>query len=217
MAIGLGLYAINDRLDATTRKELDITTDTMLHQSYRILFLITGIIFLGRSFVWLRLLGGFIIVFACMFLLFERGRFTFNRYVIIKLISVLFFTAALTLDMYNSPEFNLPFFVFISFGAPAVYLMIARQSTFRGLVTEIRRKDWWVIIICGIAQGLAAFAFLRALQFRDYFVEVASITAIHIVLNVFFAYIFLGERNGLVRKIISSAIIVGAIVMIAVL
>ncbi|MCL2229205.1 MAG: EamA family transporter [Firmicutes bacterium] len=215
MFIGLVFYAINDRIDATTRKHLDITTDTMLHQAYRFTFLITGIVFLSRSFVPLRLVGGIIIIFACMLLVYDKKKFHFNKYVWLKLLNTLIFTAALTIDMYNSPQFNLPFFVFISFSVPAVYLMIARQATPKTLYAEIKRPEWWVILICGIAQALAAFAFLRGLQFRDYFVEFTSFTALHVLLNVFFAYFILKERNNLPQKIIASVIIVGMIIMIA--
>jgi uncharacterized membrane protein len=92
--------------------------------------------------------------------------------------------------------------------------MIVRQATPKTLLQEVRRKDWYYLVICGIAQGLAAFAFLRALQFRDYFVEVTSITAAHVLLNVFVAYTFLRERGNLLRKLIAAAIIVAAIVII---
>jgi drug/metabolite transporter (DMT)-like permease len=215
LGIALVLYAINDRLDATTRKNLDITVDTMLQQVYRIFFLIGGIIFLSRPFVWLKFAGAVIIVLANMFLLFRRGHFQFNRFVALKILSAIIFAAAFTIDNYNSTEFNIGFYVFISFGVPAVFLLIARQSTFRGLYDEIRRPEWAVITICGIAQMIMTYAILRAYQYLDKFVEVAAISSVYVLLNVVFAVIFLRERDRLVQKFIAGAIIVGAIVMIA--
>jgi len=211
VGISLLLFAVNDRLDATTRKNLDITTDVMLHQWYRILFLFAGIIFLGRAFIPLRLVGALVIVGANIFLLFEKGKFQFNRYVLLKILSVMFFTAGFTLDVYTSAEFNLPFFVFISFFMPAIYLMIARQATPRSLYKEFSRKEWWVILVCGIAQSIFVFSILRAYQFRNYFVEVASISAVYVILNVIFAYFFLKEKSSPIKKFIISMIIVSAI------
>jgi len=215
LVIALLLYAVNDRLDATTRKNLDISVDTMVQQVYRIFFLFSGIIFLGRTFIWLKLIGVLFIAAANMFLLFEKGKFRFNKWIWLKVLSTLFFAAAFTLDTYNSAEFNLPFFVFLSFGIPALFLLIGRQSTIRGLVKEVTRKEWFVILICGIAQALTAFSILRAYQFYDKFIEVAAISSAYVVLNVLFAFVFLKERTRLLQKTFAAAIIVGSIVMIA--
>jgi len=213
LGISLLLYAINDRLDATTRKNLDISVDTMLHQVYRIFFLFAGIIFLGRTFIWLKLAGAILIVCANIFLLSDKGKFKFNKYVLLKVLSALFFAAAFTLETYNSASFNLAFFVFLSFSIPAIFLMIGRQATPRTLLSEIKRKEWWVILICGISQSLMCFAILRAYQFQDYFIEVATISAAYVILNVFFAYFILKERSNLLKKICVAIAIVGLITM----
>ncbi|MDR0462007.1 MAG: EamA family transporter [Christensenellaceae bacterium] len=215
LLVSLGLYAVNDRLDATVRKNIDISVDAMVQQVYRIFFLVMGIAFLGRSFVWLKLLGCVIIIFANVFLLFDKGKFKINRYVLLKVLSALIFAAAFTLDTYNSPEFNLPFFVFVSFAVPACCLMLTRQATFRGLVTEVKRKQWPIIVACGVCNGLSAFAILRAYQFYQHFVEVAAVSASYVILNVLLATVFLRERGNLVQKFIAGAVIVGSIVMIA--
>jgi len=215
LGIALALYAVNDRLDDICRKNLDISVDAMVQQVYRIFFLFSGIIFLGRGFAWLKLLGCVLIVLANFLALFEKGKLRINRYVLLKVLSTIFFTAAFTLETYNSPEFNLPFFVFLSFGVPALMLLATRQAKFRALVTEVKRPHWWAIVIAGIAQGLTAFAILRAYQFYDHFIEVASISAVYVILNVFFAMIFLRERGNLIQKFVAAAIIVGSIVMIA--
>lgn len=214
--ISLALFAVNDRLDATTRKNLDISVDTMIQQIYRLFFFTSGIIFLSRSFTWLKLLGGVLIVLANMLVVFEKGKFKFNRYILLKLLSTLFLTAALTVQANVSQEFNLPFFVFLSFIVPAIILVAARQATPKTVLAEMKRKDWWLVLLCGISQGLQAFTWLRALQFRNNFVEVASITAVYVILNVFFAFIFLRERSNLAKKLIAAAIIVFSIVLIAV-
>jgi drug/metabolite transporter (DMT)-like permease len=220
LAIAFLLYAINDRMDATTRKNLDISADTLIQQVYRIFFFAFGIFFLGRAFTWAKLIGGVLIVFANMFLLFERGKFRFNRYVLLKVLSAVIFAAAFTIDTFNSPEFNLPFYVFLSFGAPALYLtacgLVARRAgaTPIGIVNEFRRRGWW-ILAAGVSQGLASLGILRAYQFFDRFVEVAAISGVYVLLNAVFAFVFLRERAAKWQKAAAAAVIAGAIVLIA--
>jgi uncharacterized membrane protein len=221
LAISFILYAVNDRLDATTRKHLDITVDTMLHQTYRILFfpllIVFGVLvgtFSPNSISWASLVGGIIIVIANMFLIFEKGKFRFNRYVLLKMVSVVFFTFAFTMQIFSVGGFNIAFFSFLSLGVPAVLLLSARQATPKSLYTEIKRKQWGLITVCGIAQGLQVFSIYMAMEFGDR-MQVNATFAVYVLLNVVFAYIFLKERGGLVRKSIAAAVIVASMIMIA--
>jgi len=100
----------------------------------------------------------------------------------------------------------------MSFGVPAVLLMIGRQTTPKKLWTEAKRKEFPIIMICGIAQALTAFSFLRGLQLD--FMNVASLSAVYVIINVFVAYFFLKERGNLIKKIIVATVIVGSIIMI---
>jgi len=217
------LFAVNDRLDATTRKNLDITVDTMMHQSYRILFfplfLLMATICWGftPTFWWSAIIGGTIIVIANMFLIYERGTFHFNKYVLLKMVSVVFFTFAFTFQIFAVSSFNVPFFGILSFGIPALILLSMRQATPKTVVQEIKRKQWQLIIICGIAQAIFMISILILMNrnFDSDNMQVNAITAIYVLLNVVFAYIFLRERSSLVKKSIIACVIVACMVLIA--
>ena len=233
-AIALVFFAVNDRLDATCRKNIDISVDGMLQQVYRLFWFAGGVIFISGiySFSWTKLLGGLIIVAVNMFLLFDKDKFKPNKYMLLKILSAIFFAAAFTLENSQSLEFNLPFMMFLSFIVPATYLLISRtvlfvwrkqsgiwaaihNATFGGLWREVKRREWWIILLCGFAQAASAFAIIRAYQFRDHFMEVAAICATYVILNVFFAYFFLKEKQDLFKKIIAAIIISCCIAIIA--
>jgi len=217
LGISFVLFAVNDRLDATTRKNLDITVDTMLHQVYRILFFPMLILILGVPFRWPALVGGIIIVLVNMWLVLEKDKFKFDKYVSLKLVSVLFFTAALTtqLQSLDSGDFNIPFFTVLSFGIPALMLAGVKQATPKTLYHEIKRKDWWIVLICGVAQALFCLCLYVFLTLdRAESINANAISAVYVLLNVVFAYIFLKERKNLLKKSIAAVIIVLAVVMI---
>jgi len=217
LGISFVLFAVNDRLDATTRKNMDITVDTMLHQVYRLLFFPMLILIIGVPFRWPALVGGIIIVLVNMWLAFDKNKFKFSKYVWIKLLSVVFFAAALTVQLVSldSGDFNLPFFTVLSFGVPALILAGAKQATPFKLVKEIKRKDWWIVVICGVAQTLfclCLYVFLTLDPAES--INANAISAVYVLLNVVFAYIFLKERNKLLKKSIAAIIIVVTVVMI---
>jgi len=217
LGISFVLFAVNDRLDATTRKNMDITVDTMLHQVYRLLFFPMLILIVGAPFRWPALLGGVIIVLVNMWLVFDKQKFRFNKFVWIKLLSVLFFAAALTTQLWSldSGDFNIPFFTVLSFGIPALMLAGVKQATPFSVVKEIRRKEWWVILICGVSQALFCICLYVFLTLdRAESINANAISAVYVLLNVVFAVIFLKERSKLLKKSVAAVIIVLAVVMI---
>lgn len=220
LCISFIMFAVNDRLDATARKNMDITVDTMLHQSYRILFLPMLILVLGATFAWASFIGGLVIILMNMWLIFDKGKFQFNKYVLLKLVSVLFFTAAMTLQLKSlgDGDFNLPFFVVMSFGVPALVLSGFKQATPKTLYQEVKRKEWWIFLICGAAQALMTFSMYMYMMLGwrtgDAF-NAHALSAVYVILNVIFAYIFLKERSNLVKKSIAAVVIVACLVLIA--
>jgi len=220
LGISFILFAVNDRLDATTRKNMDISVDTMLHQVYRLLFFPALILVatFGPPFRWVSLIAGIVIVVMNMLLIFKKGKFKHNKYVWIKLLSVLFFTGALTLQLIsiNEGDFNLPFFAVLSFGIPALLLAGVKQATPFTVIKEFRRKEWWMILICGVAQAIFCICLYvsMALPPTDR-MNFNAISAVYVLLNVVFAFIFLKERSSLVKKIIIAIMIVACVIIIA--
>ena len=213
------LFAISDRLSASTRKNLDISTDSMIHQTYRLLFFPTVILVLGWSFSWSTLVGAFGIVIANMVLLFEKGAFKLNKWVLLKLLGCVFFTAACVMQIRAAADFNIAFFAFLSAVIPAIILLVSGQTTPRAVINELRRPKWWLIVLCGIAFSLEIFLFsgINGAHFISgkYFAQANAVFAGYVLLNVVFAYLFLKERNNLVKKIIAAAVIVACLVLIA--
>ncbi len=211
LGAALIFYAGADRLNATARKHLDISVESMLQQVWKLLFLISGIIFLHRSFTWLKLLGGVIIVLANISLFFERGKFKLTRYALLKLIAVLCFTAAMTLDVANSEKFNLPFYVFISFFGPALILFVAGQAKPVKILQELKGGHIAAIILCALCNGFGAVAILYAYQL-EYFMA-AAVSSVYVIVNVFFSYVFLNEKKDLAKKIIAAVVIAAGLML----
>lgn len=218
LGLALVFYAGADRLNAAARKNMDISTETMLHQTWKLLFLFGGMLPLAHlayyGFSWVKFLGGVIIVLVNMSLFAQDKSFKINRYVVMKIIAVVCFASAMTLDVANSGHFNLPFYVFISFSVPAIFLVIAGQAGPKRIWAELKTNILWVVLLCAFCNGIGAVMILRAYQL-EYFMS-AAISSVYVILNVFFAYIFLKEHDNLMRKFLAAAVIVCTIVLITV-
>ena len=222
LALAFTLYAVNDFLDAVSRKNLEITTDVTIHQTYRIWFFILLIFLLSNPFSWIKFLGGIIIVAVNMFLFYDKDKFKFNKFVVLKFISAAIFAVALSLEVRSAAHFNVPFLMFMSFGVSAIYMaagiLITKRATPKSFIKEIARRQWWIILLCGLLVGLSGFAFVYGQTLareNGKGIEFTSVTAAYVVLNVFFAYFFLKERSDLFKKIIAACIIICSIAIIA--
>ena len=173
------------------------------------------------QFSWSVLVGAMVIVLANMFLLWEKGKFQFNKWVWLKLLGCVAFAAAVLMQMRAAADFNIAFFAFLSLIIPAILLLAFRQTTPKAVINEVRQsKKWWLIVICGVALGLEVFLFagINASTFfsrNDYGAQANAMFAAYVLLNVVFAYIFLKERKNLVKKSIAAAVIVACLVIIA--
>lgn len=213
------LFAVSDRISASTRKNLDISTDSMLHQTYRLLFFPIVYLVLGWTFNWSTLVGAFGIVIANMVLLFDKGKFQFNKWIWLKLLGCVFFTAAIVMQIRAAADFNIAFFAFLSLMIPAIILIVSRQTTPKALINEVRQQKWWLIVICGIALAMEVFLFagINGAHFfpRKYNPQANAMFAAYVLLNVIFAFLFLKERKHLVAKSIAAVAIVACLVIIA--
>lgn len=68
-----------------------------------------GITVFKESFVLTKILGAGLILFANIFLFYEKGKLKLNKYAWLGVLSKLFFSIAVSVDIGISNQFNLPF------------------------------------------------------------------------------------------------------------
>lgn len=206
-------YAITDRLNTTVRKEIEVSTFSILKQISTVFMIVAGILFFKEPFLWNKIIGATLIIFSNILIFYRRGKFKFDKYVLLGVLSNLSFSIAMFLDVSISNNFNLPIYVSITLIVPAILIFIFDRIKFSEIKTEFKNGNKKAMIITSITWGLSIFSQLRAYQLGNVTI-VAPLCALTVILNVIVGYLFLKERDNLLRKIIAAVLIIISIILI---
>lgn len=213
LGISIIFYSISDRLNTTVRSGIEASTFSILKQISTTFMIFAGLIFLKEQFVLTKFIGAMIIIFSNILIFFKKGKVKFNRYILLGILSNLSFTVALFLDVNISDNFNLPFYVVISLTVPSLLIMIFERIKISDIKNEIVNGNKKAILATAICWSLSIIAQLRAYQLESVSI-VAPLCALTVLLNVIVGYIFLKERDSLLKKIIAAILIIISVILI---
>ena len=206
LAISIVFYAITDRVNTTVRSGIEASTFSMLKQLSTTFMIFAGLVFFKEEFVLTKFIGAMLIIFSNVLIFYKKGKFEFNKYLLLGVFANISFTIALFLDVNISDNFNLPFYVALTLIIPALLIMIFEKIK----PSEIKDE---AILITAISWAIMIIANLRAYQLGNVTV-IAPLCALTVMTNVIVGYIFLNEKDNLIRKIIAAILIIISILLI---
>ncbi|MCI8482489.1 MAG: hypothetical protein HFJ27_05515 [Clostridia bacterium] len=124
LAISIIFYAITDRTNTTVRSGIEASTFSMLKQLSTTFMIFAGLLFFKEEFILTKFIGAMLIIFSNIILFYKKGKFEFNRYVLLGILANISFTIALFLDVNISDNFNLAFYVALTLIVPALLITI---------------------------------------------------------------------------------------------
>lgn len=213
LGISIIFYALHDRLATTIRKGLEASTYSIINQLSNVFMIIAGVLLFKETVVWHRMIGAALILFSNVMIFFEKGKFRFNKYVILAVIANLLYTCAVLIDVNLSEQFNLPFYIILTLFIPAILITIFERIKIKDIVGEFKTGNTKSIIITSIAWSIAILAHLRSLQLGKVTI-VAPLSSLGVILNVIVSFLFLKEKDNLLKKIIASLLIMLGIFLI---
>lgn len=215
LSLGLAIifYAITDRLNTTVRKEIEASTFSILKQISTVFMIVAGIIFFKEPFLWNKIVGATLIIFSNILIFYKKGKFKFDKYVLLGILSNLSFSIAMFLDVSISDNFNLPIYVAITLIVPAILIFIFDRIKLSEIKTEFKNGNKKAMIITSITWGLSIFSQLRAYQLGNV-TTIAPLCALTVILNVLVGYLFLKERDSLLKKILAAILIIISVILI---
>lgn len=215
LGLSIIFYAVSDRLNTDVRKGVEASTFSIMKQLSTVFMTFSGFLFFKEEFIVSKFIGAVLIILSNILIFYKKGEGKFNKYVGLGIISNICYTIALFLDVNNSECFNLPFYVMITLGVPAILIMIIERIKFSDLKNEFSKENRLPILVTAITWSFCIVAQLRAYQLGNVSV-VAPLCALLVILNVIFGYIFLKERDNLLKKILAAGLIILGIVLIKV-
>lgn len=200
-------YALNDRLQTTVRKHLEVSIFTVLSQLTSVFMIIYGLILFREPVVLMKIIGAACILGANIFLRFEKGRFHFSKYVGIAAFAALSLATALIIDIGISENFNLPIYISITFLLPAIFIWIVERFSFETIQKEYRKGNKTYYLLAGVSwAGTILFA-LRSFQ-SGAVSTIVPLQSTSILLSVLVAYLFFNERTDGWKKILAAILVI---------
>ena len=198
-------YALNDRMQTTARKNLQLSLYVIFDRLSAIFLIVFGFTIFKNPFVIEKVIGAALILLGNFVVLYKRGKFELNKYVILSILATLTFSIAVSIDIGISKNFNLPFYIMLTLVIPAIMISLVEKINPKEILSQYSPIDKKYYLITGFSWGLLIFFLLRAYQFGQVTV-VASLAATSVLINVLVAYIFLKEQDHKLKKIIAALV-----------
>ncbi len=209
------LYSIVDRINVYVRKKIDVSLFSLLRQFSYAFMIFIGFIFFKEKFVLIKFIGAILILLSNMIVLYDGRKYNRidKKILLLSLLSSLLFSITLFLNVNLSRCFNIPIYVFIILFIPFVCISIFDKINISKLKNEYIKGDRKQILLTSLASSIMLISQLRAYELGSV-VIVSSLCSLTIILNIFFSYFILKEKNNFIKKLIAAIIIILSIVLI---
>jgi len=213
LAVAVFFYAISDRVNTTVRSGLEASSFGIINQLSTVFIILAGFLIFKDPFSISKIIGIILIIFSNIMLFYKKGEGKINKYVLLGILASLSYSIAIILDVNNSLHFNLPSYVAMTLLFSALIIILFENIGLDKIRAEFQNGNKAAIIITGLSWSAMIFTQLRAYQSGNVS-TIAPLLALAVISNVIIGYIFLKERNSLLKKLIAAVLIIISVILI---
>lgn len=213
LGIACIFYAITDRVNTTARRGLDVSTYSILGQLSTVFLIVWGIVFFKEAIILKKIIGAILILLGNIIVLYKKGKFELNKYVIFSLLGNLAMSIGVSVDVGISDKFNMPIYVAFTLIIPSLMILLVDRVKTSDVFKELKEGNKKAIFFVSGSWGIMIITMLRAYQFGSV-TTIAPIASVTTILNVFVAYFLLREKDSLLKKILAALIVILGIILI---
>ena len=213
LGLAIVFYTIAGRLNTIVMKGVEVSTHCILRQIPTVFTTIGVFLLLGEDFIITRFIGVGLIIISNGLIFYRKGSFAVNKYLLLGILANLLTSVGRMLDISISDHMSLPIYSSLVLTGSAILTWTFERIKLSGIKKEFVNDNKKSIIISGLVWGFMLISLLKAYQVGKVTI-VAPVTAVSVLINVIIGYIFLKEREELLKKIIASLIIIIAIIFI---
>ncbi|NMB91651.1 DMT family transporter [candidate division WWE3 bacterium] len=203
-------YAINDRLQTTSRKHIEVSLISIIGELSSVFLIIIGLLVFHESISPLKMVGGVLILLSNFIVLYKGNKFEINKYIVMGILSTIAYAIAVSIDIGISPQFNLPIYIAITLIVPSMFILAAERIKPSELLTEYKLSNKKYCWLMSLSWGLLIIFSLRSFQLGK-ITTIVPLQAVGIFLNVLLSYIFMNEKKDPLKKIVASILIIAGV------
>ena len=159
--IAIIFYTLNDRLGTTARNGLEASTYSILKQLSNVFMIFMGILFFKEKFILNKFIGALLIIFSNVLVYYNKKYFKFNKYLILGILANLSLSIALFIDVNYSNEFNLAFYVLLTFLIPLILIFIFERIKIKNIIIEYKNSNNTSLFLNSISLTLMMISKLK--------------------------------------------------------
>lgn len=213
LGIAIIFYAIADRVNTTARRGLEVSLYSILGQLSTVFVIIWGILFFKEEIIIKKLFGAILILFGNIMVLYKKGKFEWNKYILFSLLGNLALSIGISVDVGISDQFNMPIYVALTLIVPALLILLIERVKIKDVIAEFKDGNKKAILTVGLSWGIMIITMLRAYQYGTV-TTIAPLCSLTTILNVFVAYFALKEKDSIVKKLLAATIVILGILLI---
>lgn len=208
-------YAVHDVLKSVGFKKLDVSVVAVFSQLAKVFMIVLGVVIFREKLTQIELFGIILVVLGSALISFKKNKFKINKYIWAIIVASLFFAFAMIIDVGISTQFNLAFYFFILYLIPSILISISMKIKFIDLKKEFFRTKNTpnLFIFASLCSSIGMLLYLLSLRQGQVSI-VAPLSSVTVLLNVLAGYIFLKERDDLVKRIIASILVIVGIFLL---
>lgn len=210
LSLAIVFYAINDRLQTTVRKNLEVSVFSIINQLSNVFIIIIGLTIFREPVIASKVIGATLIFLGNVYLFYKRGKLDLNKYVLLAILANLTFSIAMSTDIGISKLFNLPIYIAITLIIPAILIKLMERIPTATIIQEYKKGDKKYFYATGISWGLAILFSLRSFRFGQV-TTIVPLQSTSVLLNVIVAYFLLKERDKLHKKLVAALAVMAGI------
>lgn len=214
LSLSCVFYALNNRMIANVRKNLEASVIGILQQSYTVLMTLAGFVLFSEQLTLFKILGILLIIGGNVLIFWQRRKANEIKYVWIGLLAYTCNVVAGLIDVGYSGEFNLPFYTAFLYFVPALFIFIGSRTRIADVVKEYKRANKRDFFITGFCWGVHYLVLLIAYSIGEVSV-VAPLASLAVFANVIVGYFWLKEKEDAAKKIIAAILAILGIVLIS--
>ena len=213
LGISIIFYTMSDRINTTVRSGLETSTFSMLKQLSTAFMIFAGLVFLKEKFILSKFIGAVLILFSNVLVFYKKDGLKMNKYILLAVLANIVYAIALFLSVNISEEFNLLFYTAITTIIPSILITLIERIKISDIKNEFSNGNKKAIIITGISWCISIFFNYKAYQLGNVTI-VAPLCALTVMLNVVVGYLFLKEKDNMIKKAISAVLIIISVLLI---
>lgn len=199
----------------TALEHLPASEQALLSRASILTSTLGGILLLGEITSGVKLVGILLVIFGIMISSIRKGKFVYNKWVFVQLITSIGFGSSVLLDKIVSPHYSSGIYIFISVVITSLGLLFLAE--WKNVLKDIFsfKKNYYLLALFTSFLFIAAYyVVIRVYGMGGDVVIVTALTQIKLPLIVFGGYYIYHEKNDLPQKILGVITVLVGIILL---